>query len=548
MNPRKSLFLTSLLVAVHATVAHAQYTEPDATLVDTLDPSFQERFGAIVEVSGNFAFCHSVGDVNQPGFSPGSVHIFERKPAGWEFVQRLRPFRPTTGGSIWAFGRAMLAFEDRLIVGALAASVPEPASGLVVCYRRINGRYEMEQIISDGPGYAQAYNLGRAMAMHEGDLFVSAAGADLPGTTSHGKILRFEEVGGQWFFAEEIIPATGGFTRAGTGLCFDEGRLIVTVQSWYALVFQRQGGQWVQTQMFGRQFHPDVYGCVGGGGWVHFADADVSGNGFGIGHGDVTEFRWDGTEYVYQRRIFASDAMSAGNIGDRFGYSIDRDGDRMVVGARSATIDGIHREGSAYILELIGGQWVETERLIPSQAGVPGEAYAGVSVALQDDTIIVGSSFFDLAGDGQVNAGAAFIYERPFGSEVCQGLINSTGLPGTLEVFGNRTAAAGTVRLEASQLPPNSFSLFFAGRSAGFTSMPAGSSGNLCIAGSAGRFGASQASPGGAATWTVNTSTLPPQIGGALQPGDTLVFQTWYRDANPTVTSNFTGAVEVTFD
>ena len=45
----------------------------------------------------------------------------------------------------------------------------------------------------------------------------------------------------------------------------------------------------------------------------------------------------------------------------------------------------------------------------------------------------------------------------------------------------------------------------------------------------------------------IDTLAMPADPVLAARPGDTWTFQAWYRDANPTPTSNLTDAVAVTF-
>ena len=80
---------------------------------------------------------------------------------------------------------------------------------------------------------------------------------------------------------------------------------------------------------------------------------------------------------------------------------------------------------------------------------------------------------------------------------------------------------------------------------------PGGSQGTLCLGGSVSRFvsGATTANVGGRMEFDLDMQAFPtPQSGiVTLQPGDRWIFQVWYRDANPTTTSNFSAAVSVTF-
>ena len=50
----------------------------------------------------------------------------------------------------------------------------------------------------------------------------------------------------------------------------------------------------------------------------------------------------------------------------------------------------------------------------------------------------------------------------------------------------------------------------------------------------------------GALHLKVDLTQLPP-LGHAVQPGETWNFQAWFRDKNPTSTSNFTDGLSILF-
>ncbi|MFT7168076.1 MAG: hypothetical protein ACI80K_001201 [Paracoccaceae bacterium] len=102
--------------------------------------------------------------------------------------------------------------------------------------------------------------------------------------------------------------------------------------------------------------------------------------------------------------------------------------------------------------------------------------------------------------------------------------------------------------------PVNSFGFFVTSQSQGFTANPGGSSGNLCIAGSIGRYVAGgQIKNSGRA----GESSLTPDLTQTPQPnglvsittGETWNFQAWHRDSSGgTTTSNFTIGLSLAFD
>jgi hypothetical protein len=106
--------------------------------------------------------------------------------------------------------------------------------------------------------------------------------------------------------------------------------------------------------------------------------------------------------------------------------------------------------------------------------------------------------------------------------------------------------------LWATELPQNSFGYFLTSRTQASTPNPGGSQGNFCLGGAIGRYvrpGQVQHSgAGGELSLAVELTLHPTPTGSvAVQAGETWSFTAWYRDANPTLTSNFTDGLEVLF-
>ena len=140
------------------------------------------------------------------------------------------------------------------------------------------------------------------------------------------------------------------------------------------------------------------------------------------------------------------------------------------------------------------------------------------------------------------------------GSNYCNAAPNSTGVAGALSATGSSFASANSVTLEASSLPRNQFGIFLTSQTQGFTPMPPGSVGNLCLGGSIGRYvGPGQilsSGAGGAFSLVLDLTTVPQGAGFvAVQPGESWNFQAWHRDLVAGVpTSNFTDGLAIDFD
>lgn len=127
---------------------------------------------------------------------------------------------------------------------------------------------------------------------------------------------------------------------------------------------------------------------------------------------------------------------------------------------------------------------------------------------------------------------------------------NSTGSPGVLTVLGEADASADNAALYLADLPGNTFALALNSRARGFIPMLAGGQGNLCLDGAIGRYNSRIILTNAAGTGSLQlhpSGTPTPSGQVAIMAGEIWNFQTWYRDSNPSATSNLTNAVAVTF-
>jgi len=194
-----------------------------------------------------------------------------------------------------------------------------------------------------------------------------------------------------------------------------------------------------------------------------------------------------------------------------------------------------------------GSAWTE----VP--AAVPGASYVirsgGMDIVGDCDiwcagfwTLADGITGFTLAERLQEAGTIGFSYCGP-------AVPNSSGGPAEIRATGSDVVADADFHLVAEQLPPNQFGYFLTSKTQGFVANPGGSQGNLCLGGVIGRFASQVQSSGAAGSFTiqVDLTKLPPPLNVPVLPGDTWSFQAWFRDKNPSTTSNFTDGVSVAF-
>ncbi len=127
--------------------------------------------------------------------------------------------------------------------------------------------------------------------------------------------------------------------------------------------------------------------------------------------GDDDVFDQSGAAYVYElqgsawvevQKLKALDV----SFGTLFGKSVAVSGDWAVIGAFTDSPMGLNGAGSAYVFQKQGGMWVQTQKLVASDASL--NAFFGTSVAIDGPVLCVGTDHDDKVA---YEAGAVYVYE-----------------------------------------------------------------------------------------------------------------------------------------
>ena len=141
----------------------------------------------------------------------------------------------------------------------------------------------------------------------------------------------------------------------------------------------------------------------------------------------------------------------------------------------------------------------------------------------------------------------AFLVDRSLGSRYCSpAVVNSTGVPGVVQITGSDVVTDDDLTLTAAQLPTNSNIGYFIMGTGMNTFVPTGAIGPICVTPGLKRYlgpvNNTNELPGGFSR-VVGTSG---PISGFITPGSTWNFQAWHRDSMAG-TSNLTDALSITF-
>ena len=142
-------------------------------------------------------------------------------------------------------------------------------------------------------------------------------------------------------------------------------------------------------------------------------------------------FVGDGIGWSQQAKLVPSGVTT----GERFGQSVSLSGDRVAIGAGRIGVNGI---GAVYVFVRTGTVWSQEAKLTPSD----GEAFDafGATVALDEDTLVIGAPMKPATAPGSYANGAAYVFVRGGGSWAEQAKLTAAGANGDL--FGYAVAVA----------------------------------------------------------------------------------------------------------
>ena len=180
-----------------------------------------------------------------------------------------------------------------------------------------------------------------------------------------------------------------------------------------------------------------------------------------------------------------------------------------------------------------------------------------VGMTVSDLEHVYDAAVFDIDNDGHLDivfgrCGTTDVWMNtkldPIGTSYCGPAVsNSSGGPAEITALGSAIVADDELRLEVTGLPAGQPGYFLASQTQGFVANPGGSQGNLCLGGNLARLLPPVLVSDAAGEYALDLDVGNVPAIGAILPGETWNFQSWFRDMNPGSTSNFTDGVGVAF-
>ncbi len=355
-----------------------------------------------------------------------------------EPVQTHHVYAPD-GGSIDQFGVRAVRFGDWAVIGAPrhnanqgAAYVFRNNSGVWQCFQKFT------PTVSAGPP-----QLGWGLAYSNSRIAVGAYAETVSGTNLAGAVYTYAFDGAMWVSAGKIANPSPGSNEFGISLAMfgdrlaigAEGRTIAgSVRAGSVYIYEWNGAAWQQQQVIDNPLpaQEDLFGS-----WVAMNDLWLA-----VGSdGDDTYASNSGTVYMYERVgalwTYRGALPRAGaGSGDFFGQTLALHENTLIVGAPFHDVAGTDA-GSAYVYTYDGIGWTEAQRLNAAPASV-SDAF-GVGVAFDGTNLIVGA----IAGPGQsADSGNAYVFRKVSGMWTQQYVLQADdGLNG--DAFGGGRRAIG---------------------------------------------------------------------------------------------------------
>lgn len=517
--------------------------------------------GASVALSGSLCISGAPMErdpVTSETLGAAYVHV-QGSPAGdWMQSAKLQPGDLTDQDR---FGASVAFDNDLLLVGAPSVLASTTQPGRAYLYQTPDGGQSWTLLTtltsSDG---MPADLFGQAVALDEDWILIGAPGHDLSGSQT-GSAYLFERVGGTWTETQKLsaqVPDPND--QFGDSVALDGSTAVVgasrktgtAINSGSVSVYRRASGSYALEQVISPSDGAiaDLFGAsvdVQGDLLVCGAPGDDDAGG---GSGSIYLFRESSGVWTQEDKLIGSSVGFASAMGQ----SVATDGLSVAAGAPGGGT------GMAYVFQLISTTWTEVRSIRPILQ-TPAST-SGTSVRIEGDLLALGDAGDDTA---QFNTGATFLIAvdgvdsnnngmtdacESFGTSVCgTAVLNSTGMPGTIQAKGSPFAGDRLLQVTATNLPNLQFGYFLASQTAGLTMGPGGSQGNLCLGGTIGRFVAQVGNTQltGSLEISVDTANMPAPLAASISAGQTWLFQAWFRDVNPMATSNFTDAVEIEF-
>ncbi len=418
------------------------------------DGAGSDNFGSSVSLEADTCLVGAYLDDTPGGTNAGSAYVFVRSGSVWS--QQAKLLAPD-GAANDQFGISVsLSGESALIAAAFDDTIAGGAdSGSASVFVRTASTWSFEaQLIADDIQRGDVF--GYEVSLSGSTALIGAVDGDnTPGSLS-GSAYIFIRDGSSWSQQAKLSDANGLYNdQFGVRVALSGDTAVIGanfkdtdagLSSGCAYVYARTGTNWnLQSQLnSGNNAEGDRFGI----------SVDIDGNTAAIGSqyadtlvggnsGLVHIFARTGSTWALETTLLGSDVAGS----DEFGFSVAVSNGRALVGARLHNYLSIGDSGAAYVFQKSGAIWSQQAKLGASDASASDEF--GRAVDLDGDTAVICATSDDTIGG--VNAGSAYIFAFAAGVWTEQEhLLASDGATG--DGFGISTRLDGSTVIVGAQV------------------------------------------------------------------------------------------------
>jgi len=379
----------------------ANWTEMQKLL--TSDSAEWSYFGMSVSVDGDTAL---IGAPTEYETGTGSAYVFTRTGTTWAQQAKLLA---SDGAINDYFGVSVSLAGDTALIGACGDDYNGGGSGSAYVFIRTGTIWTQQQKLLALDG-AAGDRFGISVSLDGVYALIGADGGD-NNQYFTGAAYVYKRDSTHWTQEAKLLASDGTVDdNFGTSVSLDgDYALIGTVadddqgsDSGSAYVFKRDGTNWVQEAklLASDGAGDDNFGrCVSLDGEYAIISAPTDSDN-GAWSGSVYVFTRTGTAWSQQAKLLASD----GGANDRFGTSVSVDGDTALIGAWFDDDNG-YDSGSAYVFTRTGTTWTQQKKFLAFD-GAAGDWF-GFAVSLDSDTALIGAYGDD---DNGADYGSAYVF------------------------------------------------------------------------------------------------------------------------------------------
>ncbi len=313
------------------------------------DASAGDAFGSAVAADLERVVVGAIGDDDMGGAS-GSVYVFLRSAGTLVLEAKLTA---PDGGQGDRFGTSVAIDGGRIVVGAMGDQGAGPETGSVYVFTRSGSVWSYETKLLANPPVADA-QFGNAVAL-KGERLIAAAHREPVVGADSGAVYVFAHDASGWHEEAKISPADATtFDEFGFSLALAGERLLIG------------------------SFHDDDLGSSSGSAYVYLRSAGV---------------------WSLESKLVQDDGIAW----DELGHAVGFDGEHAILGAPGAG----GSSGAAYAYRRTGSQWVQVEKLVASEG--PAHGFFGKRLAMTGRWAAIATPRDDSAA---ANAGSVHLYER----------------------------------------------------------------------------------------------------------------------------------------